>query len=450
MAGLVEKVKQSIRNRSRSRKSIGGSDYERDGRGSVEEPRRSNHYSDGRRSGQYQDGRPSGQYQDGRPSGQYQDDRVGRSAQPTSALHSSHGINDQSNKPLPASPNVNHYVEDVASTQFGSLARKPVSHADRQVAPADSMTSPHHGRHTSDLSGNTDVGRGGAEAVSAVPASRTASNTYDQRPMSNTQEGRYDTDGSRTLSERMDGMNLGSSSGRHTQPTGSLGVSDSIRQRNGVNHNEVPPVPAISSAHQNSVGTTNATQNGTLGSTNQTDHHMRLPAGFNPNRTEKTEVTTQWRPAVTQETVLRERTEILQEEITRDIHIHHYYTYTQPIKVVEVLPAKHYMLDHMTGIKTEIPAPAGWLLPEDMQTRQPDLSQLQGVTRHYLVNDQHPNGIPEAPPLRHKGDREHLHASQGADGYTQDDYHPSTKPLSGRYAEEREFRHSGQTTGRAL
>lgn len=127
--------------------------------------------------------------------------------------------------------------------------------------------------------------------------------------------------------------------------------------------------------------------------------HLRLPEGFNLQNTEHTHVYETQRPAVTHETIVKKRTEIIREEITRDIHMHHYYTYQQPIKLVEILPPKHYFLDLETGVRTEIAPPFGWSLPVSMFPVSPNTSQLAGYTRHYLVNDQHPYGIPEEAPL---------------------------------------------------
>lgn len=136
--------------------------------------------------------------------------------------------------------------------------------------------------------------------------------------------------------------------------------------------------------------------------------HLHLPEGFNLQDTEETHVYEEVRPAVTHETIIKERTEIVQEEITRDIHVHHYYTYAQPVKVVEVLPAKHYYLDLVTGVKTQIPAPKGWQLPVHMQPVAPDTSTIKSWTRHYLVDEAHPNGIAESPPLKHESGHDNL------------------------------------------
>jgi hypothetical protein len=102
---------------------------------------------------------------------------------------------------------------------------------------------------------------------------------------------------------------------------------------------------------------------------------------------------------VTQEVVKEHTVEIIQEEVTREVHVHHYYTYVQPIKAVEVLPARHFLVDEKTGQKVEIPAPKDWVMPSDMQPRKIDTSDLAPLTRHYLVDEKHPEGLPELPPL---------------------------------------------------
>lgn len=126
--------------------------------------------------------------------------------------------------------------------------------------------------------------------------------------------------------------------------------------------------------------------------------HLRLPENFNLQDTEHTHVYETQRPAVTHETIIKQRTEIIREEITRDIHYHHYYTYLQPVKVVEVLPPKHYFHDLQTGVTTEVAPPPGWKLPANMAPVCPDTSHLAATTRHYLVNEEHPHGILEEPP----------------------------------------------------
>lgn len=132
--------------------------------------------------------------------------------------------------------------------------------------------------------------------------------------------------------------------------------------------------------------------------------HLKLPSDFDLRSTEETHVIEEQRPAVTHETIVKQRIEIIQEEITREIHVHHYYTYLQPIKVIEMLPARHYLLDLQTGTRSPIPAPPGWHMPVNTAPSLPDTSMVHGWTRHYLVDNEHPNGIlePAPPALKHE------------------------------------------------
>ncbi|RMZ80108.1 hypothetical protein DV737_g3126, partial [Chaetothyriales sp. CBS 132003] len=127
--------------------------------------------------------------------------------------------------------------------------------------------------------------------------------------------------------------------------------------------------------------------------------HVTLPDNFPRQNTVHTDVSVQSLPGVTQECIYRQTTEIIQMAVSRDIHVHHYYEYLQPIKVVEILAARHWMLDLETGEKTEIPEPEGWVIPESMRPTKPDLSRVKKESRHYLVNDEHPNGVAEQPPV---------------------------------------------------
>ena len=129
---------------------------------------------------------------------------------------------------------------------------------------------------------------------------------------------------------------------------------------------------------------------------------VRIPDDFALESYQRTNVSTEWRPAVIQEAVHHQKTEIIQEHITRDIHIHHHYEHFQPIKVVEILPARHWFLDLETGKKIEIPEPTGWMMPENIRPTKPDASTLVRKTRHYLVNDDHPNGIEEPASETHE------------------------------------------------
>ncbi|EXJ86588.1 hypothetical protein A1O3_03541 [Capronia epimyces CBS 606.96] len=136
--------------------------------------------------------------------------------------------------------------------------------------------------------------------------------------------------------------------------------------------------------------------------TSRSNMHTLLPPGFRPGTSEHTDVEETMHPAVTHEVVINRTKEIVQENITRDIHVDHYYTYVQPIKAVEVLPARHFVIDDKTGQKVEIPAPEGWEMPVSLQPSKPDLSGLAPVSRHYRVDEQHPEGVPELPPAGNK------------------------------------------------
>lgn len=131
----------------------------------------------------------------------------------------------------------------------------------------------------------------------------------------------------------------------------------------------------------------------------QRNEHVLLPPGFKPGRTEQTYVEEVMMPAVTHEVVRHNKIEIVQEEVTREIHVHHYYTYTQPVKAVEILPARHFIVDGQTGEKVEIPAPEGWVMPANLQPCTPDISGIVAETRHYLVDEEHPSGIIEPAPV---------------------------------------------------
>ena len=126
--------------------------------------------------------------------------------------------------------------------------------------------------------------------------------------------------------------------------------------------------------------------------------NLRLPSDFKLGHSERTYVETEWLPAVTRERIHHQKTEVLYPAIERDIHVHHYYQYTQVILVQEVLPARHFKLDKDTGRKVEIPAPPGWEMPTKLTPQQPNTSELKQWTRHYLINDAHPNGVDEEPP----------------------------------------------------
>jgi hypothetical protein len=126
--------------------------------------------------------------------------------------------------------------------------------------------------------------------------------------------------------------------------------------------------------------------------------HVRLPPGFKPGHTEHTTVEEVWHPAVENQTIEHRKIVVTQPEIERDVHIHHYFEYEQPVYTTEILPPKHYRLDEKTGKKIEIQAPAYWKMPTSLTPRKADLSGLMGTQRHYLVDETHPFGVLESPP----------------------------------------------------
>lgn len=129
---------------------------------------------------------------------------------------------------------------------------------------------------------------------------------------------------------------------------------------------------------------------------------LRLPASFDLSNTERTFVDTNIVPAVTQENVHIKRTELVTKVIHKDVHIDHHYTYVQPIPVLEILPARHFRLDPVTGMKTEIAAPPGYKLPAHLEPRQAeDYSHLKQTNRHYVVDEDHPHGQLESAPTKH-------------------------------------------------
>lgn len=143
-----------------------------------------------------------------------------------------------------------------------------------------------------------------------------------------------------------------------------------------------------------------SSNNGDDGAVRETQHRdLRLPANFDLSNTERTHVEIKVAPAVTQEKVHIQRTELVTKAVHRDVHIDHHYTYVQPIPVVEILPARHFRLDPITGVKTEIPAPPGYKLPAHLEPRKAeDYSHLRQTARHYVVDEDHPNGQLESQP----------------------------------------------------
>ncbi|KAK5338166.1 hypothetical protein LTR98_006015 [Exophiala xenobiotica] len=171
---------------------------------------------------------------------------------------------------------------------------------------------------------------------------------------------------------------------------------------NPLYHIPSPDVTSSSFTSMSSASTSSPSrQTNTNSAPNSTTHaseHVILPPGFRPGTSTHTDVETIWHPAVTHQVVKEHTIEVVQEAVTREIHVHHYYTHVQPIKAVEVLPARHFIVDPTTGQKVEIPAPEGWEMPADLRPRKPDTSVLEPMSRHYLVDEEHPTGVPELPP----------------------------------------------------
>lgn len=75
------------------------------------------------------------------------------------------------------------------------------------------------------------------------------------------------------------------------------------------------------------------------------------------NDSEDVDYHTRYAPAVTHETVIPEVRHVEHKVITREIHNYDIYHRILPIRDVEVLPARHFVRDPITGALTEIPAP---------------------------------------------------------------------------------------------
>ncbi|KPI44517.1 uncharacterized protein AB675_8356 [Cyphellophora attinorum] len=133
-------------------------------------------------------------------------------------------------------------------------------------------------------------------------------------------------------------------------------------------------------------------------SSQQISEHVRLPPGFRPGHTEHTTVEEVWHPAVENQTIEHRKILVTHPEIERDVHIHHYLEYEQPVYTTEILPPKHYRLDEKTGQKVEIEVPAYWRMPTSLSPRKADLDGLMRTQRHYLVDEAHPYGAIESPP----------------------------------------------------
>ena len=92
-----------------------------------------------------------------------------------------------------------------------------------------------------------------------------------------------------------------------------------------------------------------------LSKTQDLERSLGVEGQIDLSNTTDVEVVERWAPAVTHETITRNIHEIREERITRDIHQDHYFHRILPIEEVEVLPARHYMLDREGAIR-EVPA----------------------------------------------------------------------------------------------
>lgn len=126
---------------------------------------------------------------------------------------------------------------------------------------------------------------------------------------------------------------------------------------------------------------------------------LRLPPGHRLDDEVKTSVETVVRPAVEQEIIEQRRIEITQPVIERDIHVHHYYEYEQPVQVTEVLPARHWGVDRNTQRRVEIEPPLDWKMPRSLSPRKVSTEGMKRTHRHYLVDEAHPHGVPEDPEV---------------------------------------------------
>ena len=130
--------------------------------------------------------------------------------------------------------------------------------------------------------------------------------------------------------------------------------------------------------------------------------HMQLPPSseFPLDNSTRTSVSTEWNPSITSETRQVHYYPQIYKPIVTHHHIHHHYVYEQPIKVIEILPAKHYRINE-AGEKEEIEAPKDWVVPDSMKPtpgiEEEVKAQLEPTTRHYVVDEAHPRGQLEAP-----------------------------------------------------
>lgn len=99
------------------------------------------------------------------------------------------------------------------------------------------------------------------------------------------------------------------------------------------------------------------------------EHPVDLTGIVDLTSTEDTDVSVTYAPEVTHETRHIKTHEIVQEEITREIHNHHVYHRTLPVLDFEVLPARHYVPFAGGGL-TEVPEheiPGGAAIGQSVQ-----------------------------------------------------------------------------------
>lgn len=156
--------------------------------------------------------------------------------------------------------------------------------------------------------------------------------------------------------------------------------------------------------------------------------HPRLPDDFNPTNSVNTSVETILKPEATRETVNHQISHVEHKVIHRDIHVDHYFHYTQPVKVVEIVPATHYRLDPVTREKVEIPAPRGWKMPANLQPTNQEASNygaFEQTARHYLVDKENPTGKLEESSANTPGDMPSGQTEDWPDGIQKGNARPS-------------------------
>ena len=385
MSGLVEKVKEVVRSRSKHRVS--------DSHDSAR-PRNS-----------------SDQYvlasETSHPRSSMQETRQGRSmgdrnamegtTRSFAAMHMDESTNNGAEaKNLPPLPsNANRNIESARAQNGGSAGQYQQERS--LTGNTTTPRTPTHQRNSSGAYGGT-----GKNISPEIVPDRDSSMKRKPLPQVNTDAG-------------LRGLNDGSSDReRLTHPKGPRSPTGHRHTRS----TDVAPrdpsslVPHFTTKNAASpTSPTYSSPNSANGETQEKD--LRLPAGFDLSNTEHTHVDTKIVPAVTQEKVHIQRTEVITKAIHRDVHIDHHYTYVQPIPILEVLPARHFRLDPKTGVKTEIAAPEGYELPAHLNPRKAeDYSHLRQSTRHYVVDEDSPNGKLETPSQKYKADSTNTQGTQ--------------------------------------